>query len=106
MLWSCWKHFQKFQVGISTLKYVIQFKKEEETGQYMSLCSKLTIKTQERCQWHNSGVATAANFEQIQLRHLGAILEGSPHRKSPWRSEQDSNLRRIWVQGLLTDGVQ
>ena len=67
---------------------------------------KLTIKTHERSQWHNSGVITVANFEQIQLRYLGKILGGSHYCKSPRRCELDSNLRRTWVQGLLTDSVQ
>ena len=48
--------------------------------------------------WPTKGVSA--------LFSAGTIVRDSRHRNSPKRREQGLNLRRIWVQTLLTEAVQ
>ena len=57
---------QPFPVGIYLLKV-----SDRNTRTKCEICSELTIKTQERRQWHSSGVFNV-NFGHIS--HIGLVL--------------------------------
>ena len=65
-----WKTFFNYlyPAGIYLLKV-----NNRNTRTRKQICSKLTIKTKERCQWHHSGVFNV-NFELISLLVLALVL--------------------------------
>ena len=60
------KDFSTYPVSI----YMFKVNNRKTRTRY-EICSKLTIKTPEQCQWHCSGVSIV-NFEQVNARWIGS----------------------------------